>query len=142
MLETHSRKFWSQWCLWRLIEAIVFTMIFFALVIREQGEAANLLDIMRYAAVIIGVYAVVLLYVPLSALLWFFLPKSMSLRTRLNLSSILFVVHGYAALSLMYNGMLGISRVIDFSNSAEISWLGVAVLHGAYLVFGLIGTRK
>ena len=89
---------------------------------------------------VIGTYGLALLYLPISGLTWIFVWKGNSYARALT-DSVLFIVHGWVAMSVMYNGPWLIARPLDLGNSLIQGWIAVGGAHLLLLTFDIYGAR-
>ncbi|MEO8397505.1 MAG: hypothetical protein ABI700_31195 [Chloroflexota bacterium] len=129
----------GTWWRRRIFEGSIFALM----VLANWGinDAAQLGVAIRVLIWAIFVYALILLYVPLSALLWFVAVRRAPPRWRLVTDSALFCSHGYVAMSVLNNGAWILQRPVNWSNPLEAGWFGVLILHVVLLAMVIIRSR-
>jgi hypothetical protein len=128
----------GSWYVRRTAEAAVFAAVVSIDSWRNDDSFASIL---RFVAVAIATYGLTLLYVPLSGLTWRFAWRGATHPKALT-DSILFFVHGWVAISILYNGPWLIARPLDLENSLIVGWLAVGGLHLTLLALTVCGARR
>lgn len=122
----------SRWALRRLVEFLVAFLASIALIVVKYGSD-QFVSAIQLSFAFLLTYAGPLLYAPLSLLVWISSAAMGGGRWRETFDSLFFLVHGYGAMCVMYNGLWIIDRPIDPSNSMVVLWLGAAGVHAALL---------
>lgn len=113
------------WYVRRTAEMLLFAVVMFIGSWRNASSFASTLPLVVTA---IFTYGLWLLYIPLSGLTWLFGWRS-DFHAKAMTDSLLFFAHGWAAISVMYNGPWLITRPLDLGNSLIVGWLAVGVMH-------------
>jgi hypothetical protein len=130
---------WREWIVRRFCELAVFLAASVALW-RAIDAHAHFSPMLVFVQVLI--YASVFLYLPLSAALWFVTTATGRLLAGRLLDSLLFILHSYAAMSLMHDGLLGITRHIDVLAASIGPWLAVVAWNMTLSAWTLVGARR
>jgi hypothetical protein len=126
------------WYVRRTAEMLLFAVVVF---IDSWRNAENFVSTLPLVAIAIFTYGVWLLYVPLSGLTWLFGWRR-NFHAKALTDSLLFFAHGWAAISLMYNGPWLITRPLDLGNSLIVGWLAVGGLHLILLTLSIFRARR
>lgn len=116
----------------RLVEFLVAFLASTTLIVVQYGSD-QFASAAQLSFAFLITYAGPLLYAPLSLLAWIFSAAMGGQRCQETFDSLFFLVHGYAAMCVMYNGLWIIDRPIDPSNSMVVVWLAAAGVHAALL---------
>ncbi|WP_419321303.1 hypothetical protein ACN2C7_09675 [Caulobacter sp. ErkDOM-E] len=128
----------GSWYVRRTAEAAVFAVV---VSIDSWPNDDSLASTLRFVAVSMATYGLALLYLPLSGLIWLFAWRGATHNKALT-DSILFFVHGWVAISILYNGPWLIARPLDLENSLIVGWLAVGGLHLTLLALTVCGARR
>lgn len=135
---------WKGWFLRRCLEVFIYT---FVTLVSEHFSRINglsfslLFNDIKILIALLATYGFVLLYIPISGLV-FFVAKKFGL-TSINYEAIWFLIHSFCALSLMYNQIFGVSKTIDYSSHLLLGWYIVLLLHVFLMVtFALLSRRN
>jgi hypothetical protein len=123
----------SRWALRRLVEFLVALPASITLIVAQYGSD-QFVSAVQLSFAFLLTYAGPPLYAPLSLLVWMSSAVIGRQRWREAFDSLFFLVHGYGAMCVMYNGLWIIDRPIDPSNSMVVLWLGAAGVHATLLV--------
>jgi hypothetical protein len=118
----------ARWIVRRLAEFVASFAASVMLLLLLDGQIA-LQSAPPLTLAVLLVYAGPLLYLPLSLAIWIAMSFGKRAAWRTCLDSLFFVVHGYVAMCVMYNGFWAISRPIDPSNAYVLVWFGLATTH-------------
>ncbi|MFZ4768266.1 MAG: hypothetical protein ACOYMN_25245 [Roseimicrobium sp.] len=133
-------SFVARWGVKRLTEFTVFCLVAAIAWTASQGD--QLETAIRAIAWSAFAYGVVLLYLPLSALVWVVAAPRLPKQRLPWLDAVVFIVHGYAAMSIMNNGVWILQRPINWQNPLIVGWFGALSLHVVFLGASVVFRHK
>ncbi len=127
---------WPKWGVRRVIELVTFVGTLLVVNRFKHGSVIDETEIKGVIAVVLT-YSMLMLYVPISAVANFTASRFLSRDGSGVFDSVIFLSHGYVAMSVLNNGPLGISRHVDLDNLYVVSWLAVVLLHVVLIAKGI-----
>lgn len=128
----------GRWALRRLVQFVLAFAASIALIVVQYGSD-QFVPAVQITLAFLLTYAGPPLYVPLSLSVWVSASLSRRPRWRGGFDSLFFLVHGYGAMCVMYNGF---GSLIDPDNSMVLLWLCAAAVHGVLLLKEGVATRR
>lgn len=119
---------WGEWLIRRALEVLIYLLALLGIWMAHD-DYVPVESVFTTAAAFAFVYGLYFLYYPLSMVLWLVSGQLARGALRKNFDSALYFLHSYISVSIMQNGLIGITQVLDLTSPVITTWLAVVGLH-------------